>query len=81
MKQSKLTNGRTMLLALGLAGLATALSGCVIAVGNEGVKPWRPTLGQELTDLKKARDNGVITEAEYEVQRQKLMEERGKKAN
>ena len=71
---------RGLALALGLAGLALALSGCVIAVGNEGNKPFPPTLGQQLTDLKKARDNGAITQEEYKTQRAKLLEEHGKKA-
>jgi hypothetical protein len=79
MKLDRWINARTTTLALGLAALTFALSGCVVAVGDEGAKPFRPTLGQELTDLKKARDNGSITEDEYQAQRQRLMEERGKK--
>ena len=79
MKLDRLINVRTTALALGLAALTTILSGCVVAVGNDGTKPGRPTLGQELTDLKKARDSGSITAEEYETQRHKLMEERGKR--
>ena len=31
------------------------------------------TVGQELTDLEDARDRGLITESEYNKQRQKIM--------
>lgn len=34
------------------------------------------TLGQELLDLKKARDQGVITDKEYETMRQDIMKKR-----
>ena len=81
MKLSKRINSRAVAQALGLTALTLALSGCVVAVGNEGVRPYRPTLGQELTDLKKARDNGSISEDDYQAQRQKLLDERGKKSN
>lgn len=81
MKLPKRINVRSVALALGLAVWTLTISGCVVAVGNEGVRPYRPTLGQELTDLKKARDNGSISEDEYQAQRQKLLDERGKKLN
>lgn len=32
------------------------------------------TVGQELTDLKKALDSGVISEKEYETQRKRILE-------
>lgn len=67
------------MIALGL--LAGVLSGCILAVGNTDVPKGRtfPTLGQELTDLKKARDANAISEEEYQAQRKKLMEERSRK--
>lgn len=39
-------------------------------VGQETVEP---TIGQQLIDLKKAKDSGAITEAEYEAEKAKLL--------
>ena len=36
----------------------------------------RPTLGQQLLDLKKAKDAGAINDAEYEAQKTKLLEKK-----
>jgi len=33
-----------------------------------------PTLGQQLIDLQKAKDSGAITDAEYQSQKAKLLE-------
>ena len=62
-----------------LAG-AVMLSGCVVALGNRGEhgegpsKERRvPTVGQELMDLKKARDTGAMTEDEYQAARAKIV--------
>jgi hypothetical protein len=33
-----------------------------------------PTLGQQLVDLQKAKDAGVITDAEYQAQKARLLE-------
>jgi hypothetical protein len=35
-----------------------------------------PTIGQQLIDLKKARDAGAITEAEYEAEKAKLLQQK-----
>ena len=70
----------TLLFSLG--GLCCLLSGCVIALGNRDLGQSRSsqaTLGQQLLDLKKARDAGAMSEAEYETQKQRLLRERGKK--
>ncbi len=59
--------------------LPIVVSGCVVAMGNtEGLKHNSTTVGQELTDLKKAKDSGAITEDEYEMLKKKALE-RGKK--
>ena len=50
------------------------LSGCVAAIGNRGTKPSDATLGQQLIDLQKAKDAGAMTEAEYQVQKAKLLD-------
>ena len=34
----------------------------------------KPTIGQQLTDLKKAKDAGAITDSEYQAQKTKLLE-------
>ena len=52
--------------------LGTALvTGCAIQIGNRA--PDKDTLGQELMDLKKARDSGALSESEYESQKAKLL--------
>ena len=50
------------------------LSGCVAAIGNRGTDHSGTTLGQQLIDLQKAKDAGVITEAEYQTQKAKLLD-------
>lgn len=39
-----------------------------------GQETTAPTLGQQLIDLQKAKDAGVITDAEYQAQKAKLVE-------
>jgi len=50
-------------------------AGCVASVGS-GTKTVvnKPTLGQQLTDLQKAKDTGAITEAEFQTQKARLLE-------
>ena len=53
--------------------LTATLSGC--AIGTKGATSIaNPTLGQELIDLKKAKDSGVISTEEYEELKEKLKE-------
>ncbi len=69
---------------LSMAVLAGTLSGCVVALGNkgEGQQPHlvaeRASLGQQLLDLKKARDEGAMTEEEYVNEKNKLLGKRKK---
>jgi len=49
---------------LGLVLLAATLSSCAIGSGNTEI--IKPTLGQELIELKNAKDSGAISEKEYE---------------
>lgn len=55
--------------------LAVASSGCAWSIG--GTKDHSagnaPTRGQELIDLKKARDQGAITPEEYENQKRQIL--------
>lgn len=68
--------------SLTLTTLAFVLSGCVIAMGNRDFgQPRRSpaTLGQELTDLKKARDAGALNEEEYQTQKKRAMDAHNQK--
>jgi hypothetical protein len=51
------------------------LTGCVGLQLGGGSKNTtiQPSVGQQLVDLKKARDAGAITEDEYRCQRAKLL--------
>jgi hypothetical protein len=51
------------------------LTGCIgLALGaGDRTTNVQPTVGQQLVDLKKARDAGAISEAEYQHQRAKLL--------
>ena len=62
---------KTIGLLLVMIFITTAVS--CIAVGSGGKKiEQQPTLGQELLDLKKARDEGAISDQEYEEMKAKL---------
>lgn len=54
-----------------LFGLLTA-TGCAVHEGHEK-HVSQPTLGAELTDLKKAMDSGAITEQEYRELKNQLI--------
>lgn len=59
--------------ALGLAALIF-LSGCIV-IGNRGGLDSNATLGQQLIDLQKAKDSGLLTDEQYKAQRHKLLKE------
>jgi hypothetical protein len=54
---------------------ASLLSGCAWSVGSRehGQTFIRPTQGQELIDLQRARDQGALTDTEYEEQRLRIL--------
>jgi len=54
---------------------AMLLTGC-LALNVEGGKKdaQKATIGQQLIDLKTAKDTGAITDAEYQVQKAKVLE-------
>ena len=60
-----------------LAGVAAAmlLTGCIGLQlgGGTCTRTQAPTIGQQLTDLQKARDAGAISDAEYQAQKAKLL--------
>jgi hypothetical protein len=52
--------------------LITSMVSCM-AIGTGGKKVNNnPTLGQELIDLKKAKDEGAVSQQEYEELKKKL---------
>ena len=63
---------KRMISILLILTLLTTMVSC-IAVGSGGKKvDNQTTLGQQLIDLKKARDEGAISSKEYEELREKL---------
>jgi hypothetical protein len=61
-------------LLIGLTAM-TLLTGCIglSLGGGTTTRTVSPTLGQQLIDLQKARDAGIITEAEYQGQKARLL--------
>jgi len=60
-------------------GISSGLfAGCAWSIGDGDGKPHtvstQPTRGQELIDLKRARDQGAITSSEYETKKQQMLE-------
>ena len=51
--------------------ITTTVSCIAVGSGEKKVKQ-QPTLGQELLDLKKARDEGAISDQEYDEMKEKL---------
>lgn len=74
MKNQVIRRG-TLLAATG-ALIVGLLSGCAWSIGGrkEGSVSTAPTRGQQLIDLKKARDQGAITEEEYQAQKKRVLE-------
>jgi hypothetical protein len=61
---------RTTVLAGSLLLAVPLMTGCII--GN-WQKDQKPTMGQQLVDLKTAYDRGALSEQEYNQQRQVIM--------
>lgn len=63
------------LAALGI--LVSLFTGCAWSIGDGDGKAHsvttQPTRGQELIDLKRAKDQGAMTESEYETQKQQIL--------
>lgn len=70
-------NGKEMIVKKKIftaAVLVVLLCGCVSVIDPADKIEQNPSVGQELIDLKKALDEGAITENEYFVLKQKIME-------
>lgn len=54
------------------------LTGCLNLQlgGGSTTRTQAATVGQQLIDLQKARDAGVITDAEYQAQKAKILNEK-----
>ena len=66
------------IIGLGLVGMVAAnlLTGCVAAGGKNTTEIFNPTLGQQLIDLQRAKDAGAISDAEYQAQKSRFLNER-----
>jgi phosphate/sulfate permease len=66
---------RIILPILTTLSAVTILTGCIgLSIGSGTTsKPTSATIGQQLMDLQKAKDTGAITEAEYQAQKAKLL--------
>ncbi|MCA9323469.1 MAG: SHOCT domain-containing protein [Planctomycetes bacterium] len=55
--------------------LLLGLSSCAWSIGSDKEQVTRtPTIAEELRDLQEARDDGLMTESEYQVARQKVLD-------
>lgn len=63
-------------MGLGMAALLLGSAGCAVDASSRPATPpaARATLGQELIDLQKARDAGALTQYEYEMEKQRLLD-------
>ena len=63
-----------LLRVLATFSLVSTLAGCSWQVGG-GSKhvTLAPTVGQQLIDLQKARDAGILTDAEFQSQKVKIL--------
>jgi len=72
----KFLNPLGLLLGCGIS--SGLFAGCAWSIGDGDGKPHtvstQPTRGQELIDLKRARDQGAITSSEYETKKQQILE-------
>jgi len=61
-------------LLIGLSSLML-FTGCIgLKIGGgTTTRAQSPTVGQQLIDLQKAKDAGIITEAEYQTQKSKVL--------
>ena len=63
---------------LAVLSTMTLLTGCAIGCGEKTTQVM-PTTGQQLVDLKKAKDANIITDAQYQAEKTKILEHRSKK--
>lgn len=66
---------RTLLITLMLGLSVASLSACVRGGSKSETVVSTTTTGQELTDLQKAFDDGVISEEEYNKKKAEILEQ------
>lgn len=66
-------NKITLASITGVLCLSFMLAGCLSLGGGDETIQQTTTTGQELIDLKAAFDKGIITERQYEQQKEKLL--------
>ena len=56
----------------------TLLTGCLNLQlgGGSKTETQKPTVGEQLIDLQKAKEAGAITDAEYQTQKTRLLEQK-----
>ena len=67
------------IIILSLIGVATMslLTGCDIKLGGGTTTEMRPaTVGQQLVDLKKAKDDSAISDEEYQTEKARILNEK-----
>lgn len=71
----ELSKWLALIAATCVVGMGLFSSGCAWQLGGDknGTTIVQATRGQELIDLKKARDQGAISEEEYQAQRNKIL--------
>jgi hypothetical protein len=64
-----------ILALIALGGIVSSLlTGCAWSIGDgKGHTTVQATRGQELIDLKRAKDQGAISDREYEAQKQQIL--------
>jgi hypothetical protein len=57
-----------------LVSITTMFAGCAWEVGS-GPKQVtvKPTIGQQLIDLQKAKESGALTDSEYQLEKAKVL--------
>ena len=69
------SNSMKIIARVGTVAFCFLVGGCAIDLGNKtSPANSKATVGQELIDLKRARDGGAITEEEYQAQRRKIID-------
>ena len=57
---------------LGMILISVIFFGCGVKLGSDTQQSKKPTLGQELMELKEAKDSGAISEQNYLELKEKL---------
>lgn len=70
-------NKKNLIRSAGVVGMALLLQACIVDFGRNG-SDWDgyrrpPTVGEQLEDLREARDKGLLTQSEYEQVRERII--------